>query len=41
MHDLAWWQSATISEIYPRSFEDTNGEGIGDLHGIAQRLDHL
>ena len=41
MHDLAWWQSAIIYEIYPRSFQDTNGDGIGDLNGIVQRLDYL
>jgi alpha-glucosidase len=41
MHDLAWWQSAIIYEIYPRSFQDTNGDGIGDLDGIIERLDYL
>ena len=41
MHNLAWWQSAVIYEIYPRSFQDRNGDGIGDLDGIIQRLDYL
>jgi alpha-glucosidase len=41
MHNLAWWQSAVIYEIYPRSFQDSNGDGIGDLDGIIQRLDYL
>jgi alpha-glucosidase len=41
MQDLAWWQSAVIYEIYPRSFQDSNGDGIGDLDGIIQRLDYL
>jgi alpha-glucosidase len=37
----AWWQSATIYQIYPRSFQDTDGDGIGDLRGISQRLPYL
>ena len=36
-----WYDHAVIYEIYPRSFQDTNGDGIGDLNGIAQRLDYL
>jgi alpha-glucosidase len=36
-----WWQSAVIYEIYPRSFQDSNGDGIGDLQGIISRLDYL
>jgi alpha-glucosidase len=36
-----WWQNAVIYEIYPRSFQDSNGDGVGDLNGIAQRLDYL
>jgi alpha-glucosidase len=36
-----WWKHAVIYEIYPRSFQDSNGDGIGDLNGIAQRLDYL
>ncbi len=36
-----WWQAGVIYQIYPRSFQDTNGDGIGDLKGIAQRLDYL
>jgi alpha-glucosidase len=36
-----WWKYAVIYEIYPRSFQDSNGEGIGDLNGIIERLDYL
>jgi alpha-glucosidase len=36
-----WWHNAVIYEIYPRSFQDSNGDGIGDLNGITQRLDYL
>ncbi len=36
-----WWQSAVVYQIYPRSFCDTTGNGVGDLEGIRRRLDHL
>src|SRR5215469_13173524 len=36
-----WWRNAVIYEIYPRSFGDSNGDGIGDLNGITQHLDYL
>ncbi len=36
-----WWKSAVVYQIYPRSFQDSNGDGIGDLNGIRQRLDYL
>ncbi|HES7640156.1 TPA: alpha-glucosidase [Streptococcus pyogenes] len=36
-----WWHKATIYQIYPRSFKDTNGNGIGDLKGITSQLDYL
>lgn len=42
--DLAaapWWKGAAIYQIYPRSFQDTNGDGVGDLRGIAERLDYV
>ena len=37
----AWWQAGVIYQIYPRSFQDSNGDGSGDLAGIAARLDYL
>ena len=36
-----WWHAATVYQIYPRSFCDSNGDGIGDLPGIISRLDYL
>lgn len=37
----AWWKEAVVYQIYPRSFMDSNGDGIGDLKGITSRLDYL
>jgi alpha-glucosidase len=37
----AWWRSAVVYQIYPRSFADSNGDGIGDLRGIVNRLDYI
>lgn len=39
--DPDWWRGAVIYQIYPRSFQDTNGDGIGDLPGITQRLPYI
>jgi alpha-glucosidase len=39
--DAVWWKHAVIYEIYPRSFQDSDGDGIGDLNGITRRLDYL
>jgi alpha-glucosidase len=36
-----WWKHGVIYHIYPRSFMDSNGDGIGDLHGIISKLDYL
>ena len=39
--DPKWWKEAVIYQIYPRSFKDSNGDGIGDLQGIISKLDYL
>ena len=39
--DKDWWRGAVIYQIYPRSFQDSNGDGIGDLAGITARLEHV
>ena len=36
-----WWKNAVVYQIYPRSFQDSNGDGIGDIRGIISRLDYL
>jgi glycosidase len=38
---MAWWDSGVIYQIYPRGWQDSTGDGVGDLSGIRQRLDHL
>lgn len=41
MAEPLWWQTATIYQVYPRSYQDTNGDGVGDLRGLIQRLPYL
>jgi alpha-glucosidase len=38
---LKWWQRGVVYQVYPRSFQDSNGDGVGDLNGIIDRLDYL
>ena len=41
MNNKKWWQNSVVYQIFPRSFQDSNGDGIGDIQGIIKRLDYL
>jgi len=39
--ERAWWKETIVYQIYPRSYQDSNGDGVGDLIGIIHRLDYI
>ena len=41
MQERKWWKEGCVYQIYPRSFSDSNGDGIGDLKGIADHLEYV
>ena len=41
MNEFDWWKRSVVYQIYPKSFNDSNGDGLGDLNGITEKLDYL
>ena len=41
MNKTEWWRKSVVYQIYPKSFNDSNGDGIGDIRGIIEKLDYL
>ncbi|MDN6447368.1 MAG: hypothetical protein L0K32_09725, partial [Lacticaseibacillus paracasei] len=41
MNEIPWWKKSVVYQVYPKSFNDSNGDGVGDLNGISEKLDYL
>lgn len=41
MKEKDWWKKSVVYQIYPKSFNDSNGDGVGDIQGIIEKLDYL
>ena len=41
MNEKTWWKESIVYQIYPRSFQDSDGDGLGDLNGITSRMEYL
>ncbi|MED7654792.1 UNVERIFIED_CONTAM: hypothetical protein DV031_16525 [Lacticaseibacillus paracasei] len=41
MNEIPWWKKSVVYQVYPKSFNDSNGDGVGELNGITETLDYL